>query len=130
MVHYDEKGWYYFDFRKGTELRRAGDFIQPEYLEAVIGKHKDVSEVCIIGIPAESGAPGESDIVAVIKVFEGVKPDAEGIFEYCRQNLEPNFVPLYLWFVDEIPKTPSEKFLKRVLIEKFNPQLNGVFRKK
>ena len=130
MVHYDEKGWYYFDFRKGTELRRAGDFIQPEYLEAVIGKHRDVSEVCIIGIPAESGAPGESDIVAVIKVFEGVNPDAEGIFEYCKQNLEPNFVPLYLWFVDEIPKTPSEKFLKRVLIEKFSPELKGVFRKK
>ena len=29
MVHKDENGWYFFDFRKGTELRRFGDFIQP-----------------------------------------------------------------------------------------------------
>ncbi|BBB33623.1 crotonobetaine/carnitine-CoA ligase [Thermotomaculum hydrothermale] len=129
MVHYDEKGWFYFDFRKGTELRRAGDFVQPEYLEAVIGRHKDISEVCVIGIPAESGAPGESDIVAVIKLFDGVSPDAEAIFEYCKQNLESNFMPLYLWFVDEIPKTPSEKFLKRVLVERFSPDLNEVYRK-
>ncbi len=130
MVHYDEKGWFYFDFRKGTELRRAGDFVQPEYLETVIGRHRDVSEVCVFGIPAESGAPGESDIVAVVKLFDGVKPDAESIFRFCKKNLEANFVPLYLWFVDEIPKTPSEKYLRRVLKENFSPELGSVFRKK
>ncbi|NOY22896.1 MAG: ATP-dependent acyl-CoA ligase [Acidobacteria bacterium] len=128
MVHYDKNGWFFFDFRKGTELRRAGDFIQPEYLEAVIGKHEAVSEVCVIGIPAESGAPGEHDIVAVIRPFGSGEPGTEELFTFCRNSLEPNSVPLYLWILDEIPKTPSEKFLKRVLIEKFSPDLNNVYR--
>ncbi|MCP4576406.1 MAG: ATP-dependent acyl-CoA ligase, partial [Deltaproteobacteria bacterium] len=32
IVHTDEEGWYYFDFRKGGGLRRQGDFIIPEYV--------------------------------------------------------------------------------------------------
>jgi len=56
-VHKDKDGWYFFDYRKGTELRRAGDFIQPDYIETVIGKHQDVSEVCVYGIPASSARP-------------------------------------------------------------------------
>ncbi len=130
MVHYDENGWFFFDFRKGAALRKAGDFIQPEYLEALIGKHEDVSEVCVIGIPAESGAPGEHDIVAVIRPFDRDRVDPAEIFRFCRDNLESNFVPLFLWIVDEIPKTTSEKFLKRVLVDRFSPDLEGVIRRK
>ena len=129
MVHYDEKGWFYFDFRKGSELRKAGDFVQPEYLEAVMSKHPDISEVCVFGIPAESGAPGESDIVAAVKPFEEKSVDVNSIFEFCRQNLEANFVPLYIWVVDEIPKTPSEKLLRRVLKDNFDKNGQNVYRK-
>ena len=39
MVHVDEDGWFFFDYRKGGGLRRAGDFIQPEFVETVIGQH-------------------------------------------------------------------------------------------
>ncbi len=37
IVHRDAAGWYFFDHRKGSELRRAGDFIQPDHIERVIG---------------------------------------------------------------------------------------------
>ena len=59
MVHRDENGWLYFDFRKGGGLRRQGDFILPEYVEGVISEHPDVSDICVYGIKATSGAPGE-----------------------------------------------------------------------
>jgi len=71
MVHKDKDGWLFFNYRKGTELRRAGDFIQPDYVEMVIGKQPEVSEACVYGIAAASGAPGESDLVAAIEPFEG-----------------------------------------------------------
>jgi len=129
MVHYDEKGWFYFDFRKGSELRKAGDFIQPEYLEAVISKHTDVSETCVFGIPAESGAPGESDIVVALKSFKGKNIDMDSLFDFYEKNLEANFIPLYTWIVDEIPKTPSEKLLRRVLKENFDKNGENIFRK-
>jgi crotonobetaine/carnitine-CoA ligase len=121
IAHIDENGWYYFDYRKGGGLRRAGDFIQPDTVEKVIGQHPDVSEVSVFGIPAKSGAPGESDLVAAIVLFEEKKPDPESIFGVARKGLESNSVPAYLLFIDEIPKTISEKpqvrFLKQLFQE-------------
>jgi acyl-coenzyme A synthetase/AMP-(fatty) acid ligase len=119
MVHHDEQGWYYFDFRKGTELRRAGDFIQPDHVERSIGEHPDVSEVCVYGIPAASGAPGESDLVAAIAPFEGKTIDPKAIYDKCKQDLESNFIPSYLQIVADVPKTVSEKALDRKLREDF-----------
>ncbi|MCP4122728.1 MAG: ATP-dependent acyl-CoA ligase, partial [Bacteroidetes bacterium] len=128
MVHKDKEGWYFFDFRKGSELRRAGDFIQPDYVESVIGKHAHVSEVCVYGIPAASGAPGESDLVAAVSPFQGETIDPIMIHALCRENLEPNSIPSYLQVVEEIPKTISEKALDRVLKQEFKPDGENVFK--
>ncbi len=117
MVHRDKDGWYFFDYRKGEELRRSGDFIQPDYVEKVIGTHPDVSEVCVYGIPAASGAPGESDLVAAVTPFTGKTIDPAAILEKCRSELAANFIPSYLQVVAEIPKTISEKPLDRLLRE-------------
>jgi crotonobetaine/carnitine-CoA ligase len=128
MVHRDEKGWYFFDRRKGAELRRSGDFIQPEYVESVLGLSPDVSEVCVYGIPAASGAPGESDLVAAVVPFAGGTIDPGSLFSLCKEKLEPNSVPSYLQVVDEIPKSISEKALDRVLRESFARDAEDVYR--
>jgi len=128
IVHRDEEGWYFFDYRKGTELRRAGDFIQPEHVEKVIGEHPDVSEACVYGIPAESGAPGESDLVAALSPFEGKSIDPSLIYEKCEKDLEANFIPSFLQVVDEIPKTVSEKALDRKLKEAFDKGEGTIYR--
>ncbi|MCG8333121.1 MAG: AMP-binding protein [Proteobacteria bacterium] len=127
MVHKDQDGWFFFDYRKGSELRRAGDFIQPDHIESVIGKLTGVSEVCVYGIPAASGAPGESDLVAAVSAFEGERINPQDIFNQCRENLEPNSIPGFLQVVPEIPKTISEKALDRVLKEAFDPNNDNVF---
>ncbi|MGO9569635.1 MAG: AMP-binding protein [Desulfomonilaceae bacterium] len=127
MVHKDEQGWYFFDYRKGTELRRAGDFIQPDYVEVVLGKHTSVSEVCVYGIPAASGAPGESDLVAALAPFPGMSIDPGSIYELCKKELEPNSIPSYLQIVAEIPKSISEKALDRILKSEFSPDGENVY---
>ncbi len=128
LVKKDKAGWYYFQCRKGSELRRAGDFIQPDHIEKVIGEHPDVSEACVYGIPAASGAPGESDLVAGLAPFDGKTIDPAVIYEKCKKDLEPNFIPSYLQLVDEIPKTISEKALDRVLRNNFERDGENVYR--
>ena len=128
MGHVDEEGWFFFDYRKGGGLRRSGDFIQPEYVEAVIARHQDVSDVCVYGIPSELGAPGESDIVAALAPMPDKAIDPASIFSLCRENLEGNAVPSYIQVVDEIPKTASEKNLDRLLKEDFSPDAANVFK--
>jgi crotonobetaine/carnitine-CoA ligase len=128
MIHQDADGWLYFDFRKGGGLRRQGDFIMPEYVEGAIAELPDVTDVCVYGIPAASGAPGESDLVAAIVQVEGSAFDVRGIFNACIDALERNSVPSYVQVVPEIPKTASQKNLDRLLREEFGPDKDGVYR--
>ena len=128
MVHRDEEGWYYFDYRRGGGLRRQGDFILPEYVEKAIAEHPNVGDVCVYGIPAASGAPGESDLVAAVVPAEETGPDIKGIFSACMASLERNSVPSYLQVVSEIPKTASLKNLDRMLREEFDPEGENVHR--
>jgi crotonobetaine/carnitine-CoA ligase len=127
IVHQDKQGYYFFEHRKGTELRRAGDFIQPDYVERIVGELAPVSEGCVYGIPAASGAPGESDLVAAVAPYNGDTIDPEIIFDKCKQALEPNFIPSYIQIVTEIPKTISEKALDRVLRNAFSPESENIF---
>lgn len=126
MVHRDENEWLYFDFRKGGGLRRQGDFILPEYVEGVISEHPDVSDVCVYGVKAASGAPGESDLVAAIVPTEAKAPHIKGIFDLCLKGLERNSVPSYIQVVQKIPKTASEKNLDRLLGGEFDIKAENV----
>jgi len=127
MGHRDADGWFFFDYRKGGSIRHNGDFINPGFVEKVIAEHPAVSDVFVYGVPAASGAPGESDVVAAIVPEPGVALDPKSIFAACRKGLEPNFVPSYLQVVDEIPKTASEKPQERFLMERFKPGTAGIY---
>jgi crotonobetaine/carnitine-CoA ligase len=126
--HTDENGWFFFDFRKGGGIRHNGDFINPGFVEKAIAEHPSVSDVCVYGVPAASGAPGEKDVVAAVVPVNRASFDAQALLAACRNSLEPNFVPAYIQVVDEIPKTASEKPQERFLYEAFAPGAAGVFK--
>jgi crotonobetaine/carnitine-CoA ligase len=128
MCHMDKDGWLFFDFRKGGGLRRQGDFILPEYVEKALADLADVSDVCVYGIPAESGAPGESDIVAAVVLAPGAKLDVKKIYKELDKALEKAYIPQFLQVVNEIPKTASEKNLDRVLRDEFSKDAANVYR--
>ena len=127
MGHRDENGWFFFDYRKGGGLRRSGDFIQPAYVEAGLAKHPAVTDVCVYGIPAASGAPGESDLVAAVVPTDGTTVDPSSLFRHCREHLEGNAVPSFLQVVDRIPKSASEKNLDRLLKAAFFETGENIF---
>ena len=126
MGHTDADGWLFFDFRAGGGIRRNGDFVSPGFVEKVIAEHPSVQDVFVYGVPAASGAPGESDVVAAVVPAPGSELDPAGVFAKCRRDLESNFVPSYLQVVPEIPKTASEKPQERLLAELFAPDAANV----
>jgi acyl-CoA synthetase (AMP-forming)/AMP-acid ligase II len=127
MCHRDGNGWFYFDFRKGGGLRRHGDFIQPEYVEKILADLEEVTDVCVYGIPSETGAPGESDIVAAIVPVGGRAIEPGAIFRKLTTGLDNNSIPSYLQVVDEIPKSASEKNLDRFLRDEFRKDAKNVY---
>ncbi len=126
MGHTDENGWFFFDYRKGGGLRRAGDFIQPHHVEAAFAKHESITDVCVYGIPAASGAPGESDLVAAVVLADNSALDIDSLHNHCKQLLDGNSVPSYLQVVEALPKSASEKNLDRLLKDEFNPNAANV----
>ncbi len=126
MGHCDAEGWMFFDFRAGGGIRRNGEFVNAGFVEKAIAEHPAVGDVFVYGVPAASGAPGESDIVAAVVAAPGASLDLDAVFVTCRSELEANFVPTYLQRVDEIPKTASEKPLASVLSAAFSPDADNV----
>jgi crotonobetaine/carnitine-CoA ligase len=129
MCHRDADGWFYFDFRKGGGIRHNGDFVNPGFVEKVIAEHPQVDDVFVYGVPAASGAPGESDVVAAVVPMDARTFDPASVFAACVKGLEPNFVPSYLQVVEEIPKTASEKPQERYLMDRFAPDGPGIYRR-
>jgi len=86
-----------------------------------------VSDICVFGVSAASGAPGESDLVAAVVPVAGQSVDIKSIFELCMNSLDRNSVPTFIQMLQEIPKTASEKNLDRLLRELFSPESENVY---
>ncbi len=127
VVHANDEGWLFFDYRDGGGIRRNGDFINPGFVEKAIAEQDAIDDVFVYGVPASSGAPGEKDVVAAIVARDHESFDAGEVFAACRKSLESNFVPTYLQLVDEIPKTASEKPQERFLLDAFSVEASNVF---
>lgn len=119
VVREDKDGWLYFMFRKGSGIRRNGDFINAAFIEKVIAEMPDVDDVYVYGIPSANGVPGEKDVVAAVvpKDADHGRFDVQALYKTCRTKLEANFVPSYIQVLHQIPKTASEKPQDRFLVE-------------
>lgn len=126
MGHRDADGWLFFDFRSGGGIRRNGEFVNAGFVEKAIAEIPAVADVFVYGVPAASGAPGESDVVAAVVAATSADSVAAEVFASCREVLEANFVPTYVQVLDEIPKTASEKPREHVLAESFDPDAANV----
>ena len=109
----DAQGWYYFVDRFKDALRRRGENISSFEVEAPMRRHPAVADVAVIAIPADEG--GEDEIKACIVLKPGHRTSYEEIVKWCESLLPYFAVPRYLEFMDEFPRTPSEKIQKNQL---------------
>ncbi len=125
--HRDAGGWLYFDYRKGGGIRHNGDFVNVAFVEKAIAEHPGVDDVFVYGIEADSGVPGEKDVVAAVVPAPGAAFDVAELYRHCRAALESNFVPGYIQLMSEIPKTASEKPQERFCLEHLRTHPEAVF---
>ena len=116
MGYKDEEGYYFLSGRSADSIKRAGEFISPEEVENCIAGHPAVDEVAVIGVPDETWGEEPRAIVVLKK---GKKATSEEIMEYCRTNLASYKRPRSVVFVDELPRNPMGKVIKRELREKY-----------
>ncbi len=113
---FDREGNVYIVDRKNDMIISGGKNIYPREIEEVIYAHDSVLEVTVIGVPDDYW--GES-VKALVVLKEGMEATEEEIVELCKQNLASYKKPRSVEFLDELPKNPTGKILKRVIREKY-----------
>jgi long-chain acyl-CoA synthetase len=110
MGHIDEDGFVFVDDRKKDMIIRGGENVYPREIEEVLHHHDDVEEVAVIGV--EDERLGE-EVAAAIVLVEGAESSAEDLQEYVKGELARYKYPRKVFFLDELPKGPTGKILKR-----------------
>lgn len=93
----------------------GGENISPVDIESVISLCPGVGEVAVAGLSDERW--GQRVVAFVTRREGGAQLDAQSLDAYCRNSDLPNFKrPREYVFVDEIPKSPVGKVLRRKLV--------------
>ena len=115
LGYQDEDGYIYLSGRAKDFIKRGGEMISPEEVEQVLMSHPGVDDAAVIGVPDLDW--GER--VRAVAVRKGEAVSEEELVEHCRQRLASFKRPESVVFVDELPRNPLGKMLKRVLREKY-----------
>ncbi|BBX98621.1 long-chain-fatty-acid--CoA ligase FadD2 [Mycobacterium lacus] len=112
--YFDERGLLYVSGRDDEMIVSGGENVFPAEVEDLISGHPDVVEATAIGVE-------DKEWGARLRAFVVKKPDAtvdeEGIKVYVREHLARYKVPRDVIFLEELPRNPTGKILKRALRE-------------
>jgi len=115
FVHADEDGYFWFVSRQDDIIKSSGYRIGPEEIEVTLATHPAVADVAVIGVPDE--VRGQ-----IAKAFVVLKPGqsvgSEEMIAFCKGKVATYKLPREVVIVNELPRTPTGKLLRRVLRQK------------
>ncbi|BCO63025.1 MULTISPECIES: acyl-CoA synthetase [Mycobacterium avium complex (MAC)] len=117
LGYFDEHGLLHVVDRKKDMIKTGGENVASREVEEVIYRHNGVEEVAVFGLPHPVWV---ETVVAAVVARDGTVLTEEDLVSHCRERLAGFKTPKRVFFVDELPKNPSGKLLKRVLRERFS----------
>lgn len=115
FVHADEDGYFWFVSRQDDIIKSSGYRIGPEEIEVTLATHPAVADVAVIGVPDE--VRGQ-----IAKAFVVLRPgqsvSSEELIAFCKGQIATYKLPREVVIVEELPRTPTGKLLRRVLRQK------------
>lgn len=119
----DEEGFFFLCGRLKEMINSGGLNVYPAEVEAVLHAHPGVSEAAVVGLPDEKW--GEV-VVAFVIPRPGAEASPELVREYCRGRLADYKVPKSVHVVESLPRTTSNKILKRALVADTQGERAGI----
>lgn len=108
----DEQGYLYLKDRMKDMVVSGGENIYPVEVENALAKHDAIADVAVIGVPDEKF--GEA-LLAFAVLNKDSSLDLNEMVEFCRDKIAGYKIPRQLQIVDELPRNPSGKILKKIL---------------
>jgi fatty-acyl-CoA synthase len=117
----DEEGYVFLTGRRGYTIISGGVNIYPQAIEDALIQCDKVHDAAVIGVPnAEMG----EEVKAVVQLSEGVAPSPETareIIDFAKSKISAYMVPKSVDFIEELPRLPTGKLYKQLLLEKYWP---------
>jgi long-chain acyl-CoA synthetase len=110
MAKIDEDGYFFIVDRKKDMIIRGGYNVYPREIEEVLYEHPAVREAAVIGLPHDE--LGE-EVGAAVALKDGADATPEELVEFVRRQVAAYKYPRQIWFVEDLPKGPTGKILKR-----------------
>jgi long-chain acyl-CoA synthetase len=111
IAQMDSDGYFTIVDRKKDMILVSGFNVYPNEVEEQIAAVPGVLEVGVIGVPDEkSGERVQAYVVTTLPA-----PTKEQIVAHCRESLSAYKIPQDVLFVEELPKSPIGKILRRKL---------------
>ncbi|MFP3980763.1 MAG: AMP-binding protein [Desulfobacterales bacterium] len=118
LVRMDAEGFVYFVDRVKDMIKTGGENVASQEVEAMLFSCPGVMDAAVIGLPDEYW----SEIVtAVVVPAQGHEVTEEGVIAFCKEHLAAYKVPKKVFVVDQMPRNPSGKIIKKQLREQFAP---------
>ena len=115
----DEEGYLYLTDRKSFMIISGGVNIYPQETEDVLVMHEKVVDVAVIGIPNEEFGEEVKAVVQPVDMAKAGPALEEELIAYCRSRISGLKCPKTIDFMEEFPRTPAGKLMKRVIKEKY-----------
>ncbi|MEO5725338.1 MAG: AMP-binding protein, partial [Ilumatobacteraceae bacterium] len=114
--HMDEDGYLFLTDRLSDVIVSGAENVYPVEVEHVLVTHPAVADAAVIGVPDERW--GET-VRAVIVVKPGTTIDEAELIAFARERLAHYKAPTGIDVVDDLPRNPAGKVLRRVLREPY-----------
>ncbi|MEM5314661.1 AMP-binding protein [Paraburkholderia sp. JHI869] len=112
----DERGVIRIVDRKRDMILVSGFNVYPNEVEGVLFRHPGILEVAVVGV-ADSQS-GETPVAFVVKKVPDLTES--DVIEFARTSLAAYKVPKHVVFVNDLPKTPVGKVLRRQLRDRLS----------
>ncbi|HKX82712.1 MAG TPA: long-chain fatty acid--CoA ligase, partial [Pyrinomonadaceae bacterium] len=87
--------------------------IYPREIDDLLYTHPAVSAAAVVGVPDKFYGEEVAAFVVLKKESQATEAD---LIDFCKQHLADYKCPKKVYFVDDIPKGPTGKLLKRELV--------------
>ena len=110
MARVDEDGYFFIVDRKKDLIIRGGYNVYPREVEEVLYEHPKIREAAVLGVPHDQ--LGE-EVGAAVVLHDGEQLEPEEVSAYVKERIAAYKYPRAVWFLDDLPKGPTGKILKR-----------------
>ena len=114
--HFDDDGRLFIDGRDDDMIVSGGENLFPGEIEELLITHPAIDEAAVIGVDDEEFG---KRLAAFVVVAPGRAISEDDVKEHVKRNLARFKIPRDVQFLDELPRNPTGKVLKRALRETY-----------